>query len=498
MTKLWSADEAAAATGGRATGDWVAGGVSIDTRTLAPGDLFVALKDVRDGHDFVAAALAGGAAAALVSRVPAGVAPDAPLLLVDDVQAALEALGRAGRARARARVVAITGSAGKTSTKSMFGAVLAGAGAGAVHLAEASYNNHWGVPLTLARLPRDADFAVIEIGMNHPGEIAPLARLARPHVALVTTVAPAHLEAFAALGGIDAIAVEKGAICEGLEPGGLAVLPGDLPQTPILREAARAAGARIVTFGEGADCDWRLGAVHLAPGASVGEAGAGGIPILLKVAAEGRHLLRNALGVLACAEALGLDPAQALMALAAWSPPSGRGRRERVVLDAMIEGAGFDLIDDAFNANPASMAAALAVLAAAPVAAGGRRVAILGDMLELGPEELALHAGLAGDPAMDAVDIVHCAGPRMAALHAALPPARRGQRADAAAGLLPELRHLVRPGDVVLVKGSKGSRVSLLVEGLRGLGAGRDTGPKTGPAPGPGRDQSISQSNGIV
>ncbi|MBW7921946.1 MAG: UDP-N-acetylmuramoyl-tripeptide--D-alanyl-D-alanine ligase [Rubellimicrobium sp.] len=471
MNGLWSAAEAAAATGGRVSGDWVATGVSIDSRTIRPGDLFVALTDVRDGHDFVAAALAAGAAAALVARVPDGVAADAPLLLVDDVQAALEALGRAGRARSRARVVAVTGSAGKTSTKAMLGAALAEAGA--VHLAEASYNNHWGVPLTLARLPQDADFAVIEIGMNHPGEIAPLARMARPHVAIITTIAPAHLEAFAGIGGIDAIAAEKATICAGIEPGGVAILPGDLPQTPVLLGAARSAGVQAVTFGEGADCAWRLMSLHVTPGASVGEGRAAGTPFLVKVAAEGRHFLRNALAVLAAAERLGVDQARALMALAAWSPPTGRGRREHVVLDAMIEGASFDLIDDAFNANPASMGAALAVLAEATPAGPGRRVAILGDMLELGPEEDVLHAALADAPAIGAIDIVHCVGPRMAALHAALPAGKRGEWAGSAAEMLPGLRHLVGPGDVVLVKGSKGSRVSRLVDGLRVLGKGR-------------------------
>ncbi|KKK79391.1 hypothetical protein LCGC14_2833990, partial [marine sediment metagenome] len=215
---LWTSTEAAQATGGRLTGDWQANGVSIDTRTLAPGDLFVALAAARDGHDFVAQALDAGAAAALVSHVPPGVAPDAPLLIVPDVLEALGALGRAARARTRARVIGVTGSVGKTSTKEMLRAALAGQGA--VHAAEASYNNHWGVPLTLARMPRDTDFAVIEIGMSHPGEIAPLARMAAPHVALITTVAAAHLEAF---DDLDGIAREKASIFEGLMPEGTAV-----------------------------------------------------------------------------------------------------------------------------------------------------------------------------------------------------------------------------------------------------------------------------------
>ena len=250
---LWRATDAAAATGGATRGDWAATGVSIDTRTLCPGDLFVALSAARDGHDFVADALRKGAAAALVSRRPEGVAPDAPLLVVDDVQAALEALGRAGRARSAARVVAVTGSVGKTSTKEMLRAVLSGQGR--THAAEASHNNHWGVPLTLARLPADADFAVVEIGMNRPGEIAPLSRLARPHVAMVTAVAAAHLEAFDDIAGI---AHEKASIVAGLAAGGIAVLNGDLDVTPILDRAATDAGARILHFGAGAENDHAL------------------------------------------------------------------------------------------------------------------------------------------------------------------------------------------------------------------------------------------------
>ena len=244
MAALWTSADAAAATGGRSSCTWQASGVSIDTRTLVPGDLFVALTDLRDGHDFVAQALAKGAAAALVSHRPDGVAADAPLLIVPDVLAALAELGRAARARTKARVVGVTGSVGKTSTKEMLRVVLGGQGR--VHAAEASYNNHWGVPLTLARMPVDCDFAVIEIGMNHPGEIAPLARLARLDVAMITTVAAAHLDAF---DDIDGIAHEKATILDGLEPGGVAVLPAELSVTSILLDKAVAVGASVLTFG---------------------------------------------------------------------------------------------------------------------------------------------------------------------------------------------------------------------------------------------------------
>lgn len=472
---LWTRDEAVAATGGRAQGDWSVGGVSIDTRDLLPGDLFVALKDVRDGHDFVARALGTGAGAALVSRVPDGVGPEAPLLIVPDVLAGLEALGRAARARTRARVAAVTGSVGKTSTKEMLRKLLSGQGR--VHAAERSFNNHWGVPLTLARMPADVDFAVIEIGMNHPGEIAPLAAQARPHVAMITTIAAAHLAAFAS---VDAIAREKAAIFSGLEPGGTAVIPGDLPQTPILDTAARAAGGRVLRFGEGAGNDWRLTDVHLCAQATVAHAAVAGVeePLLFKVMTLGRHFAVNALGALATSEALGADRDMALLDIAHWAPPPGRGGLERIVLDIVEDHLHFTLIDDAFNANPVSLGAALEVLAAVPPQDGvgrmgrGRRIAILGDMLELGPQAGALHAALAAHPAMAQVDIVYCVGPLMRALWEALPEAQRGEWVETAADFSHRAPHLVDAGDVVLVKGSKGSRVSLVVDALRKLGQG--------------------------
>lgn len=469
---LWTAAEAAAATQGTATGNWQATGVSIDTRTLQPGDLFVALKDIRDGHDFVAQALAKGAAAALVSRIPEGVAPSAPLLLVPDVLEALAALGRAARARSRARVVAVTGSVGKTSTKEMLRAVLSGQGR--THAAEASYNNHWGVPLTLARMPADTDFAVIEIGMNHAGEIEPLARLARPHVAMITTIAPAHLEAF---GSLDGIAAEKASIFLGLEPGGTAVIPLDAPSAPLLLDWARRHATHVVTFGEAATADYRLAHVTLGKEATVVRATRQGRDFLFKVLSPGRHFAANGLGALAVADALGLDPMIAANDLGRWSPPSGRGTRETVTLDP-LEGLSFDLIDDAFNANPASMAAALDVLISTQPRdqvgriAGGRRIAILGDMLELGPTEIALHRAIAAHPGLDAVATIHCVGPRSEALYQALPRAQRGRWVEKATDLLPHVRSLVDAGDVVLVKGSKGIKVSLVVDALRKLGQG--------------------------
>ncbi len=470
MSVLWTSAEAEAATGGRSTAAWQAGGVSIDTRTLQPGDLFVALKDVRDGHDFVAQALEKGAAAALVSRIPEGVAEDAPLLIVDDVLPALEALGRAARARTRARVVAITGSVGKTSTKEMMRAALGGQGA--THAAEASYNNHWGVPLTLARMPQDARFAVIEIGMNHPGEIAPLARMARPHVALITTIAPAHLEAF---DSIEGIAREKAAIFDGLEPGGTAVINADVGTAAILEAAAREKADTVIRFGTGADSDLRLKDVSVHDAATVAKAVAGDEEILFKVGTPGRHFALNAMAVIAAAQAMGADRDVAVCDLGRWRPYKGRGTRETLALDAVEDAMTIELIDDAFNANPVSMAAALEVLAAAKVrddigrVAAGRRIAILGDMLELGPDEAAMHRDMAALPAMRKVQVVHCVGPRMKALYEALPDAQRGRWVETAAELAAEAHRLVDAGDVILVKGSKGSRVSEVVTALRRL-----------------------------
>ncbi|MGQ0611407.1 MAG: UDP-N-acetylmuramoyl-tripeptide--D-alanyl-D-alanine ligase [Paracoccaceae bacterium] len=470
MMGLWTAQEAIAATGGTGPGDWIASGVSIDTRTLEPGDLFVALKDARDGHDFVARALAEGAAAALVSRIPDGVSPDAPLLLVPDVQRALEALGRAARARTRARLVGVTGSVGKTSTKEMLRHVLGGQGR--VHAAEASYNNHWGVPLTLARMTRGCDFAVIEIGMNHPGEIAPLARMADLDLAIITTIAPAHLAAF---DSVDDIAREKSAILQGLRPGGTAILPLDIPTAAIPLAEAAARGLRAITFGAAEAADFRLIEARLGDRVTTVQARSGQRPILYKIASAGRHFAMNGLAVLAAAEALGLDPAIAAADLGRWEPPPGRGQRETIVLDP-VEELGFDLIDDAFNANPASMAAALEVLASASVTEGvgrhatGRRIAILGDMLELGAGEAEMHRAIASHPVLSAVGTIHCVGPRMRALYDCLPARQRGHWTERAQDLAAGARSLIDAGDVVLVKGSKGSKVSLVVEALRKLG----------------------------
>lgn len=456
---LWTSDDAAAATGGRVTRDWQADGVSIDTRTIQPGDLFVALQAARDGHDFVAQALEKGAAAALVSRIPDGVAEDAPLLIVDDVLKGLEDLGRAGRARMNGKVVGVTGSVGKTSTKEMLRAALAKQGR--VHAAEASYNNHWGVPLTLARMPLNTEFAIIEIGMSNPGEIAPLSRMARPHSALITTIAPAHIGAF---GHIDGIAREKAAIFDGLVPGGAAIIPTGLSTTAILRQAADDVGAPILSFGP-------EGEARLVSSTPEGEVlklrgTLSGKPINFTLRSVGPHFAENAMGVLAAVSAIGADVIEAAKGLGDWLPPQGRGGVEEL--------GDIRLIDDAFNANPVSMRAGLGTLARLP---GTRRVAILGDMLELGPSEVADHAALASDPVMQQVDLVHAAGPLMKNLIEALPPEKRGIWSESADELAARLDELLRPGDTVMIKGSKSSYISRVVQALRKAG---DTAKGTG------------------
>ena len=476
MTVLWTSDDAAAATGGRVTAPWAASSVSIDTRTLEPGALFVALTAARDGHDFVAKALEKGAAAALVSRVPDGVAPDAPLLIVDDVQRGLEALGRAGRARMGGRVVAVTGSVGKTSTKEMLRTVLGAQGR--VHAAEASYNNHWGVPLTLARMPADSDFAVIEIGMNAPGEIAPLSRMARPHVAMVTIVAPAHLAAFENLEGI---AREKASIFEGLERGGTAIYNADLATSGILRDVATRHASRLMSFGQSPRAHHRVTDVTIHDACTVAQGRAWRRPVLYKVQAPGRHFAVNAMAVIAAAQALGADPVLAANDLARWSPGGGRGAREVIVLDRVDSHLTVELIDDAYNANPASVGAALEVLAAARVQDGvgrfarGRRVVYLGDMRELGQSEAALHAALADHPAMAQIDVVHGCGVLMRHLWEALPEAKRGRWSETSAQMAEGVARDLDAGDVVLVKGSLSMGMARVVDAIRKMGQGRGT-----------------------
>lgn len=457
MSALWTSEEAARATGGKAHGVWSAAGISIDTRTLEKGDLFVALAgENRDGHDFVAGALAKGAAAALVSRIPADVGDDAKLLIVADTQTGLEALGDASRARTRARIIGVTGSAGKTTTKEMLRVMLAARGC--VSASAASYNNHWGVPLSLARMAREMDFGVFEIGMNHAGEIRALVRHVRPQAAIITTIAPAHLEYF---GTLDAIADAKAEIFEGLEPGGIAILNADIAQFERLRGHAEKAGVKnIQSFGKSGK-DARLIATEPVDAGQVVTAEIGGETMRFTIGAAGAHIASNALAALLGARALGVAPALAAQGLADFAAMKGRGLR--------FSAAGVDVIDESYNANPASMTATLRLLG--ETATKGRRIAVLGDMLELGPQGTDLHRALAKDIAANSVDLVFACGTQMRALWDALPAAQRGAYAEKSSELAPELLSRLNRGDVVLVKGSFGSRMSVIIDALKARGA---------------------------
>jgi UDP-N-acetylmuramoyl-tripeptide--D-alanyl-D-alanine ligase len=456
MSALWTAAEIAEATGGTALAPFVATGVSIDTRALAAGDLFVALKgEARDGHDFVAEALRKGAAGALVSELPAERPSNPVLVRVEDTAEALTALGRAGRGRSAAKVIAVTGSVGKTSTKEALRHVLSAQGP--THAAAASHNNRIGVPLTLARLPPDAAWCVAEIGMNHPGEIAPLARLAVPHVALITTVEAVHIEFF---DSEEAIADEKATIMDGLTPDGAAVLNRDNRHFGRLKAAAEARDvARIVTFGTDPLADVRLVAWHAEGFGGHARAALLGQEIEFRLAAPGRHSALNAMGVLAAVFAGGADPFAAARALADLPPAPGRGQRRAI----RVPGGEAILLDDSYNASPASMRAAVAVLGEVLAA---RRVAVLGDMLELGARGPAEHRALAQALKAARIDVVFCCGPLMRELYEALPMSLRGAHAADSDALLAFLKPALRPGDVVLVKGSLGSRMGRIVAAL--------------------------------
>ncbi len=460
---LWTASEAAAATGGTNTRDWTAGGVSIDSRSLKPGDLFVALAGPNfDGHDFIAAAFAAGAAAAIASRHPAALPAEAPLLVVDDTMAALDALGRAARARSAARFAAITGSVGKTGTKDALRLVLSAAGPTAA--SEGNLNNQWGAPLSLARMRRDARYGVFELGMSHAGEIAPLSRLVRPHVAVITTVEPAHLEFFPS---VEAIADAKAEIFLGVERGGAAVLNRDNPHFKRLAGAARAAGiARVVGFGEDPRSEARLLTCRLEAEASTVEAEILGARIGYRLPVPGRHIVQNSLAVLAAAALLGIEAQAAAAALGRLSPLKGRGARLAIETPQGV----LTLIDESYNASPAAMRAAIAVLGRCVTGKGGRRIAVLGDMRELGADADRLHAELAPALAAAGVDLLICCGPHMRALADAAGANLAVQHAPDSAALLPRVLSAVKVGDVVLVKGSLGTRMAPIVDALKSLG----------------------------
>ncbi len=460
---LWQWDDLVRAAAGAADGtpDDSITGFSLDTRSIRRGEVFVALKDVRDGHEFVGAAFAAGAAAALVSIDYVRKPGDGALVRVGDTLKGLENIARAARARlsADARVIAVTGSVGKTGTSAMLRACLERVGA--THAPEKSFNNHWGVPLTLARMPADTRFAVIEIGMNHAGEITPLSKLARPNVALITTVEPVHLAQFAS---IEAIADAKAEIFLGLERGGTAVLNRDNPHFERLAGKAKSARAQVVAFGRQAGADVRPSRWDIGAEGSDIVVTRGGSSCAYRLAAPGAHLAMNSLGVVAALQSAGADLEVALPALAIFEAPQGRGARVTLALPG---GGTALLIDESYNANPASMRAALATMATLPRTLYSRRIAILGDMLELGGAAEELHRDLKG-PIVDAgVDLVLASGTQMRHLFDALPTGIRGHWEADADALTTSVLDAVRPGDVIMIKGSNGARSWRIAEALK-------------------------------
>ena len=458
---LWTLGEIVSATRGTCfgAGDTPVTGFSIDSRSLRPGEAFVAIRGPnRDGHAFVAAALDQGAACAIVDGTfPPG--DEERLVRVGDTLEALNDLGRAARARATdTMVIAITGSAGKTGTKEAL--KLALQPSGAVHASAKSFNNHWGVPLSLANMPKAVRFGVFEIGMNHAGEIAALTRLVRPHIAIVTTVAPVHLGFFRS---VEEIADAKAEIFRGLEPKGSAIINRDSPYYERLKRHALGHGAKIVGFGETQDAEARLMEVELRSDGSKIKADILGETIDYGLGAPGRHLVQNSLAVLAAVKMAGADVTLAARALDGLHAQAGRGARTLIA----AAGGRMAIIDESYNANPASMRAALAALGLTPRSEFSRRVAVLGDMLELGPEGAKLHQELAEFIDGAGVDVVFACGELMGSLFEALPASRRGAYTKTAEELAPKLVGAVGPGDAIMVKGSLGSRMAPLVEALK-------------------------------
>tara|TARA_Y100000588_G_scaffold387518_1_gene485460 strand:- start:1541 stop:2947 length:1407 start_codon:yes stop_codon:yes gene_type:complete len=456
MTILWTAQEAAQATGGTSTAYWQATGVSIDSRTVQEGDLFIAIQGpTHDGHDYISNAVANGAAAAMASRKDA--AGNAPALLVGDTLEGMRALCYHARRRSAARIAAVTGSTGKTGTKDTLNLALGRQAE--THATQGNLNNHWGLPLSLARLPRDSRFGVLEIGMNSPGEIAPLSELAEPDVAIITNVSAVHIEFF---DSEEQIADAKAEIFSGMGPYGTAVLNRDNRHFNRLRHHAKQAGVgRIRSFGAHANAD-----IHLAESIPTTSgwhvtAEIDGMPVSYTLGIPGAHWVSNSLGVLAVVDALGADVTEAARAMADVTPAVGRGAQNTISLD----GGSFLLIDESYNASPASTRAALDVLGTRT----GRRIAILGDMLELGDHAAEMHAALAEDIARNKIELVFLAGPHMAVLAQALDPARVAATASSSEALLPAVINAVGPGDTVMVKGSLDSRMAPIVAALKTL-----------------------------
>jgi len=460
---LWTRGDFLAATGGEARGDLpeTITGVSIDSRTIEEGEAYVAIVGDRlDGHDFAGAAMEKGAALALVSREKLDDLPkDGRYVIVDDPLEALRQLGIAARARTSARIVAVTGSVGKTSTKEALRRALEKSGK--VHASVKSFNNHWGVPLTLARMPAETEYGVFEIGMNHAGEITALVAMVRPHVAVITTVEPVHLEFF---GTVEKIAQAKAEIFSGLEPDGVAVLNMDNAQYDLLKFLAKAANVpNVVTFGRDQNADCHIKRAVMQPDHSSIQGVIFGKEMTYKIGAPGDHHVDNSMAVLAAVHELEGDVALAGLALAEMEAPRGRGE----IVTLKLKSGTATLVDESYNANPASMQAALKVLGDLPISDQGRRFAVLGDMRELGKASDRLHAELAGPVLEAGVSSLYCCGPHMKALENALPDDLNKVHRETAAELKDEILSALKADDIMMIKGSLGTRMGPLVEALK-------------------------------
>jgi len=460
---LWTADDLVAAIGGRPFGNMPKAitGISIDSRSLQPGEAFFAIKgETMDGHDFATAAMKAGASVLVIAegKLPGLGRLAMPMIVVPDVLAALEKAGVAARARTRAKVIAVTGSVGKTSTKEALRHALSAVGT--VHASDKSFNNHWGVPLTLARLPADCDYAVFEIGMNHANEIRPLVKMVRPHVAIITLIAAAHLGHFR---NLEEIAEAKAEIFEGLESDGVALLNRDDAHFKFLSKLANRAMVKTVeSFGENEKATYRLLDAQLGGDGSSISARIGGQEIAARIGAPGRHIVQNALAVLGASHLVGADVVNVAAALATLSAEGGRGKRHML----HHPDGPLLLIDESYNANPASMRVALDLLAAAEVGEGGRRIAVLGDMLELGSHAPKLHAALADIVQNAKVDVALLAGPEMKALHEKLGTSLATEYRANVEELKPVVLATIGPGDAVMIKSSKGIGFVKLVDAL--------------------------------
>jgi UDP-N-acetylmuramoyl-tripeptide--D-alanyl-D-alanine ligase len=460
---IWTAKEAVKATKGECSGEWSVSGVSIDTRTIAAGDLFVALSgDNGDGHEYVTKALENGAVAAVVSREIEGVDTD-KLLIVADTLKAMEDLAHAARARTSAKIIGVTGSVGKTGSKEMLASALGSQGQ--THASIKSYNNHWGVPLSLSSMHAGTDYAVFEMGMNHPDEIKPLAQMVKPDIAIITTVAPVHIEYFE--NGMDGIIDAKAEIFDGVVEGGSVVLNRDLESYDALKSKAEDKNLKIYSFGDHEKADAKIVRCLEAANGTRVNANILGEEANFSLQIAGRHIACNALAVLLAVKLVGADVQKAAKSLAQQEPIIGRGKRE--LIETGDKANPITLIDESYNASPLAMSAAFKVLALVDPGRGGRRIAVLGDMLELGQDSGKMHADLTLPLKAANVDLVYTCGKHMKRLYENLPANQRGEYKETSRELAQIVPDVLIPGDVVMVKGSLGSKMGLVVEALRAL-----------------------------